>query len=131
METLDDVLEHFGIRGMKWGVRRKSPGGSSSPRPVSSDAVQTHAIKKNINRHGLSAASNAELKLLNERVGLEKKYHELFPKQQGIADKGKKLALDILEPVFKQQAKAYLTQYSTKKLGLKAVAEVGKHSRPA
>lgn len=36
-EELDDFLAHYGVKGMKWGVR-KSGGSSSTRRPVNSHA---------------------------------------------------------------------------------------------
>lgn len=31
MEAVDDVLEHFGKKGMRWGVRNNSSGGAGQP----------------------------------------------------------------------------------------------------
>jgi 2'-5' RNA ligase len=124
--NVDDVLEHFGIRGMKWGVRRKNP--SSAPAsPASSDAARSHDIQKSIKRHGLRAVSNEELKLLNERVQLEQRYSQLFPKKKSIVKMGKDFAWDIIEPVAKQQAKAFLNAQADLKIN--GPLEVGRHAK--
>jgi hypothetical protein len=128
MDTVEDVLTHFGIRGMKWGVRRSQPSAtSSSPKPTSSDASRSHEVQKAINRHGLRAVSNEELKLLNERVQLEQRYSQLFPKKKSVITLGKNFAWDILEPVAKQQAKAFLNN----KVDLKVNGPIysGKHTQ--
>lgn len=48
-ETLDDVLAHFGVKGMKWGVRRDPRTGA---RPIS--------VALNSSRFGQAANKNAE-----------------------------------------------------------------------
>ena len=65
---LDDFLEHAGVKGMKWGVRK-------SRRSPSSDASEVKTLKKK-KRYELS---NAELKRVNERLQLEKKLKDLNP----------------------------------------------------
>jgi hypothetical protein len=30
MHELDEVLQHFGVKGMRWGVRRDNPGSSKT-----------------------------------------------------------------------------------------------------
>lgn len=60
-------LYHFGVKGMKWGVRRK--------RKPSSDYKESRKIKK---KH-VSEMSNEELKKLNKRMDLEQNYHRLNP----------------------------------------------------
>lgn len=57
-------LYHFGVKGMKWGVRRKSD-----------DAKNARAL----GRKPLNQLSNAELKQLNERKRLEREYKQLNP----------------------------------------------------
>lgn len=75
---MNNELYHYGILGMKWGVRRDRPrsGGSRKKRPSSQDAREASAIKKK----KLNQMSNAELKKLNERSRLEQEYSRLNPK---------------------------------------------------
>lgn len=60
----DDYLAHYGIKGMKWGVRKK--------RNESSDAKAASATKRKAKKHGSESLSNKELKTLQDRRSLEK-----------------------------------------------------------
>lgn len=75
-------LYHWGIKGMKWGVRRYqnkdgtlTPAGQKRYDNMSNDAKKAH----NLRGKSISQMSNAELKQLNERVRLEQEYSKLNP----------------------------------------------------
>lgn len=86
-------LQHYGILGMHWGVRRyQNKDGSLTPagrkkqkRQMSSDAKEVSEIKKK----KISEMSNAELKKLNERQNLERNYKLSNP---SMISKGFKIA---------------------------------------
>jgi len=65
-------LEHFGVKGMRWGVRRKNV------RP-SGDAATADKLKSKLKSGGTKALTNKELKKLVERMNLEKQYKNLAP----------------------------------------------------
>jgi hypothetical protein len=75
----EDVLEHFGIKGMKWGVHHAiGPDGrvtSKTERTISDDAKEVQALR---GKH-ISELSNAELRKLTQRVDLETKYAKIHP----------------------------------------------------
>ena len=73
-------LYHYGVLGMKWGVRKSDRQLSSvrkkaSKRGWSEDAKTAREIRtKNVNQ-----MSNAELRKPNERTQLERNYKQLHP----------------------------------------------------
>lgn len=70
-ETVDDILAHYGKKGMKWGVRR-------SPKPgASQDAQRTGSFRKTAKRGGTKALSTKELQELVTRMNLEQQYSRL------------------------------------------------------
>lgn len=80
----NNELYHYGIRGMKWGVRRYQNADGSltnagkkrySQEGWSEDAKTASAIK----RKSVNQMSNAELKKVTERQQLERNYSQLNP----------------------------------------------------
>lgn len=75
---MDDELMHYGVLGMRWGVRRSKTSSSGSSRKrkrqvnLSEDAKTAKALKKK----KLDEMSNAELRKLNERQNLERNYRQ-------------------------------------------------------
>lgn len=91
-----DDLEHFGIKGMHWGVRKdRSTGRAKKPRPVSADHRQAAKTHAKIKKSGLSSVSNKDLKFLNERTQAEKKFSELS-RQTSTITRGHETAKTIL-----------------------------------
>ena len=72
-------LKHFGVLGMKWGVRRGRNVSSrfgknkNSTKGWSEDAKETGRLKKK----KVSQLTNAELQKLNTRMNLENNYRSL------------------------------------------------------
>lgn len=92
----DSYLAHYGIKGMKWGVRRYqnkdgsyTAAGKRRRYNNSSDYEETRALRKKNYRE----LSNEELKKLNKRMNLESEYQRLNP--QGIF-RGQKAAKTII-----------------------------------
>ena len=74
----NDELMHYGVLGMKWGVRRGRSSGSSKKRrssKMSDDAQNAAKLKKK----RVSELSNAELRWLNDRQQLEQNHARLNP----------------------------------------------------
>jgi nucleotidyltransferase/DNA polymerase involved in DNA repair len=106
---VDEFLEHFGVKGMHWGVR-KDRGGSSHP--VSDDAKRAQDLRVTVKAHGTSALSNQDLQHLVSRLNLESQHSRLSPEE---ISSGKKIMNEILSVggnVAKQQATTYASKYA-------------------
>lgn len=78
----DDFLEHYGILGQKWGVRRiranslkRSAGNQETNDEGSDDYKKVSEFKKK----GTKNLSTNELRELTQRMQLEKQYSDLSP----------------------------------------------------
>ena len=89
-----DILAHYGIKGMRWGVRRVNPSGKSYKKEEESEDYKKSREQK---ARPLSSMSNKELKELNNRLQLEKTYKEITGTNQSVIKRGMKPAKEILE----------------------------------
>lgn len=101
----EDFIEHFGVKGMKWGVRKrastlvsKAKGGPKEP--ASEDAVKAKALKKTAKTSSTDALSNKQLQDLVTRMNLEQQYSRL---SMGDRSPAQKFVADTLLNVGKQQ----------------------------
>lgn len=71
---MENELKHYGVLGMKWGVRKA--------RPSSADAQKVQTIRKK----KVHEMSNQELREANNRLELENKYKN-FTKKKSVGQK--------------------------------------------
>lgn len=104
-------LYHYGVLGMKWGVRKDRKTGASrktanpkggksatttkSPVPKAEDFLESRRYKAK----AVAGLSNTELKKLNERLNLEKQYKDLTKAER---QKGKNFMAEALSSGLKQ-----------------------------
>ena len=80
MPTKSSELYHFGVKGMKWGVRKRS---------VSSDTPSTHKVDPR-------TLSNKDLQANIKRMQLEKQYSDLA-KQTNTLGRGQRYTASLLK----------------------------------
>lgn len=103
----DDELEHAGVKGMKWGRRKKSSSDDSDSGPPKPD------VKK---------MTDDELRSAINRIKMEKEFSKLSAPE---VNRGRKIVAELLLDVGKQQAKSYLNRQVEElmKEGLKGAAK--------
>jgi hypothetical protein len=82
--SVQDFIDHHGVKGMHWGVRRSNTKSSTENKRVSE-----------LRKKKPSQLTNKQLKDINERLNLETNYSRLTSKPNA-AKKGKLLAAEIL-----------------------------------
>lgn len=92
----DSVLEHYGIRGMRWGIRRRNPSGREHK---DSSSIRSLRGKK------VGELSNEQLRQLNQRLQLEQTYKGLNSRD---VSSGRKFVGDILTSSAKGVAAEYV-----------------------
>jgi len=101
-QAVEDALSHFGVTGMRWGVRRdkipvnsdgsesvvvtqRKPGSRLKVKggrnhPADPDAVSALAAKRKAGKSGIHSLSNKELQTLVTRMNLEQQFSNLNTK---------------------------------------------------
>lgn len=113
------TLRHYGIKGMRWGIRRKDPGTSgvngNSQKKGGPKDKWGRSTKKTANTkyvRGLKSVktmSDAELKSRVNRIQLEKQYNNLVKKDREALSKGANYVGGILANVVTNVATSYVT----------------------
>lgn len=116
-QKVEEFLEHVGVKGMKWGVRKairiRSGAGKKkgeAVRPSDEGRAAAKVLDKQ-KKYGTSALTNHELRVVNARIKLEQEFHKLNPKPKSKLEKGAAYldkaikvydAVDKAETVFKR-----------------------------
>lgn len=112
-------IEHHGVKGMRWGVRR-------SPAQLGNKAKSEDSDKKSSDKHGVTtdtkhrggsdSMSDAQLKKFNERMNMEQQYSRLTAKPPGFMGAAKKFVGDIALNVAKQQITNLANEQASKQV---------------
>lgn len=113
-----EELAHYGVLGMKWGVRRTPEQLARARRKTKSSTKTKLAPKKETStakRKSASEMSDDELNKAIRRLQLEKQYNDLNPKT---VSAGKKFVNTVMSQVItpaaievgKQMTKEYMTE---------------------
>ena len=123
--TYQDELYHYGIKGMKWGVRRTVEQLGHTVKSVKS-VYDSHKAKKRAKKEAAKAKKRSKItnpkKLTTEelnarikRLQLEKDYNDLV-KDTNRTRKGKNFVMDILESSGKNLFTQVANHYGAKAL---------------
>jgi len=102
VEDFEDVLEHYGVPGMKWGRRKAEGTATGSKRKTKAEATG-HPTAKSL--------SDSELRTRINRLQMEKQYAQLTAAD---VNPGKKIVQEILTNTAKGIAVSYAQQYARK-----------------
>ena len=123
-DAVENVLAHYGKKGMRWGVRNSESSSSAqksavarrkgSTEPIlSTDAKKAANAKAKAKAKGTKALTNNELKILNERIRLEKQLKDLDPNTTA---KGKKFVGKHANQIISMTVGAAASKYVITKL---------------
>ena len=114
---MNNNLQHHGIKGQKWGVRRfQNKDGSftaagrkrqrqNDDGPVHEDHSKSHDNKS------VKSMSDKELRDRINRLNMERQYAQLTATEKSM---GRKIVTEVLLNVGKELAKEYLKNYAKK-----------------
>lgn len=109
-------LYHFGVPGMKWGIRRRMRGAlrrAFGKKKKIDNVSEDHSAKEMLKKRKINTLSNAELKKLNERMQLEKQYKELRVSEMS---PGKRFVSQVLQGAAKQTAINFTSKAMTNQI---------------
>ena len=86
--TSKEYLEHYGILGMHWGSKKKTP----IP-VIRTSSSEDHLTKEQLKSKSLKEMTNKEIRSFTERIQLERQYADLTKKE---ISKGRKFANEFL-----------------------------------
>ena len=104
---MDISIEHFGVKGMRWGVRKRQKEGASP------ESAKASALRKKAKTSGVASLTNAEVQALITRTNLENQYRQQNPT---LLQQGSKFATSLLMSMGKQQAQKLLTDALVKQV---------------
>ncbi len=119
-----EFLEHYGTKGMKWGVRKK-PG--SGVKKTAAKKPKTKASKKTDTGRGTKTKnlSDKDLKARVNRLNMEKQYKTLRSENAGAISRGAKATKKIVS----SSAKTALSNYLTNTVFRNVIERLGKAAR--
>lgn len=122
-EAIEKFLAHHGVKGQKWGVRRKTDTSTGLvARTDSADQIHTDRIAKKLKGGGTGALSNKDLQDFTTRINKEQEFNKALHSAE--AQKGQSFITRFL----KTQGKRQFNRVADKAIDLaveKAIEQAG------
>lgn len=110
VDELINSLAHYGVKGMKWGVRRKSNSSSvvtdrrgnpirKTDSKLANDAVRARVNQAVAKKSGTDVLSTKDLQDLVTRLNLERQYDQLNPVQKTAGQQAANILLTKVGPI--------------------------------
>lgn len=142
-DLVNDILAHYGVPGMKWGVRKDRSSSDSSKsddkkkrkeivvkqkpgkrakakggekETASDDAIKAAVARRRAKISTVDALSNQELQHLVNRMNLEQQYSKLASQTQ-TRSVGRKFVTETIRDVGKSQVTGVANKYAAAKIG--------------
>lgn len=121
---MDDTLRHYGVKGMRWGVKRRGTLKTKKPSELSNNLTPVSKPQKSnvydtshkvaTDRVRAKYLTNEELAARSKRLQLEKTYNELRPKSatEKLIKASLKIGAQVLTEVGKEYAKSYVKSFA-------------------
>ncbi len=118
----ENEFRHYGIKGMKWGVRRtpaqlghlvkRSPKGSPARVPKKAEEKKATSKKKK-----LSELTDDEIRQRISRLELERRYKDLLKEESKKVSRGKQFCMNVIETIGKNSLTNLGTQAANHVIG--------------
>jgi hypothetical protein len=123
----EDIIEHFGVKGMKWGVRKapdKSRSASNWKARKDKERAAKEKTKSSSSKPSAKKMTDDELKSAIARMQLEKQYSQLvretvpLTKGQAFTRASKDILVQVTKEVAKEATKAVVKNEVQKRLNI-------------
>lgn len=112
-ESPIESLYHFGVKGMKWGIRKDRASGTRKKARRATKSTKDKAPANKKSSSSTKSMTDEELKKRVSRLQMEQQYSKLTATQKS---KGRQMVEEVLTNSAKQTATTYVTKYMSKQV---------------